>query len=242
MDSPTAPFREHDPEDTSAHDAAELLAFERRSALKGLLGLTLGGVLGHVAYPWLAGDKQHELVDGVKSFMRRLEERTGGRSRHADVASDPPARTVPIQLDATGLEYEAFLTRLQLRHIKPIEMLRPHFKMRGTVSNDLPPRELWPHAAATLRVADELRQRLGVRLLTIASAYRSPAYNAMCPGAATHSYHLRNMALDLVFECSPEKVAEAAVALRSTGFFAGGIGRYPGFTHIDTRGWAADWG
>lgn len=241
MDSLTPPLGD-DSEPIDFNDPAQLLAYERRSALKALLGLAAGGVISHAAYPWLAGDKQDELAAGVKSFMRRLEERLQSGRSSRTARTDCPTRNVPIQLDATGREYETFLTGLQLRHIKPIEVLRPHFKIRGTVSNGLPPRELWPHAAATLRVADELRERLGVRLLTIASAYRSPEYNAMCPGAAAHSYHLRNMALDLVFECSPAKVAEAAEALRATGFFTGGIGRYPGFTHIDTRGKAADWG
>jgi uncharacterized protein YcbK (DUF882 family) len=123
-----------------------------------------------------------------------------------------------------------------------MEMLRAHFKMRGNVCNTLPPREHWKNIAPTLRVADELRERLGVPLVTIASAYRSPSYNATCPGAAAHSYHTRNMALDLVFDCAPEKVVKAAGTLRAEGFFAGGIGRYTGFTHVDTRGKAADWG
>ena len=33
-----------------------------------------------------------------------------------------------------------------------------------------------------------------------------------------------------------------AETMRAEGFFAGGIGRYAGFTHVDTRGKAADWG
>ncbi|WP_075087948.1 D-Ala-D-Ala carboxypeptidase family metallohydrolase [Verrucomicrobium spinosum] len=78
--------------------------------------------------------------------------------------------------------------------------------------------------------------------MTIASAYRSPAYNATCPGAAPQSFHLHNLALDLVYDCPPAKVAEAAHALRNRGFFRGGIGKYPSFTHIDTRGKNADWG
>jgi hypothetical protein len=29
--------------------------------------------------------------------------------------------------------------------------------------------------------------------------------------------------------------------MRKEGVFKGGVGRYPGFTHIDTRGSNADW-
>jgi uncharacterized protein YcbK (DUF882 family) len=123
-----------------------------------------------------------------------------------------------------------------------MEVLRSHFKRRGIVSNTLPPRDCWANMAPTLRVVDELQDRLGVRLAEISSAYRSPAYNAMCPGSAAHSYHTRNMALDLKFDCAPEKVVKAVESLRASGFFAGGIGRYPTFTHVDTRGTAVDWG
>jgi hypothetical protein len=211
----------------------------RRPIVKALTGAAIAGTLGYAGYPWVVGEKREGLVAGLRSFLEDLrEQRRTGRPREREVAV---TRELPVVLDANGKEYEAFLTRLNLRHIKPIEMLRPHFKMRGTVSNDLPPREVWQSIAPTLRVADELRQRLGVRLLTIASAYRSPAYNAMCPGAVTNSFHVRNMALDLMFDCAPEEVVKAAKTLRDEGFFAGGIGRYPTFTHIDTRGRAADW-
>jgi hypothetical protein len=212
----------------------------RRSIVKALVGMTIGGALGYAGYPWVAGNRRGELVDGARSVWRQLRESPHGRRGGGGEAARS-SRELPIVLDAEGREYECFLASLGLRHIQPMEMLRPHFKMRGTVRNALPPRETWSSIAPTLRVADELREKLGARLVTIASAYRSPEYNAMCPGAAAQSYHMRNMALDLVFDCAPQKVVEAAVALRSGGLFAGGIGRYPGFTHVDTRGRNADW-
>ena len=99
-------------------------------------------------------------------------------------------------------------------------------------------------AADTDRVelADALIAELGVPLKMINSAYRSPKYNAACPGAASKSYHTRNMALDLMFECCPKDAAKAAKKLRSRGEFKGGIGVYSSFIHIDTRGKNADWG
>ena len=235
MEESPAPNLEPDAEFTNPEPAPRSAL--RRHFVKALAGTTLGGVLGYAGYPWIAGDKQQELIAQARRLMHHLRE--GARPSRPP---EQPPETVPVHLDAHGKDYETYLASLSLRHIKPMEMLRPHFKTRGEVCNELPPRELWLNIASTLRVADELRERLGVRLLTIASAYRCPAYNAACPGAAAHSYHLQNMALDLIFECAPEKVASAAESLRASGFFSGGIGRYPTFTHIDTRGRTADWG
>ncbi|OAI56077.1 hypothetical protein AYO49_04885 [Verrucomicrobiaceae bacterium SCGC AG-212-N21] len=210
----------------------------RRRIVNAMVGATIAGALGYGSYPWIVGDRRQALADGLAACWQRLREGYPGRGE-SDLGE---VRVLPVLLDAEGRDYETFLTQLNLRHIQPVEMLRPHFKMRGNVCNTLPPRDHWKNMVPTLRVADELRERLGVPLATIASAYRSPAYNATCPGAAAHSYHTRNMALDLVFDCASEKVAKAAETLRTEGFFAGGIGRYPGFTHVDTRGKSADWG
>ena len=239
MDRETPPESEQeiDPE-----YEALMLYPRRRPVLKALCASALGGVLGYAGYPWIAGKRQQELADGARSVWRRLRE--GHRSiRNGEFASDTArSRTLPMVLDKDGLEYQVFLANLNLKHVQPLQVLRAHFKARGTVYNDLPPRELWMSIAPTLRVADELCDRLGVRLLDIASAYRSPAYNATCAGAASQSFHMRNMALDMVFDCAAEKVVKAAETLRTGGFFAGGIGRYPTFKHIDTRGKSVDWG
>ena len=53
----------------------------------------------------------------------------------------------------------------------------------------------------------------------IVSVYRTPAYNARCPGAKSNSYHVRNNAMDIVFNCPPGKVAAMARAMRATGLF-----------------------
>jgi hypothetical protein len=211
----------------------------RRRIVQMMFGTALSGVLGYVSYPWVAGRRQGELVDGMNSIWEQLRDSPYRRSPAEDTGI---TTTLPVVLDSEGREYEQFLAGLNLRHVQPMAVLRSHFKRRGTVSNCLPPRDCWTSMAPTLRVADALQDRLGARLVEISSAYRSPAYNAMCPGSAAHSYHMRNMALDLKFDCAPEKVVKAAESLRSTGFFAGGIGRYPTFTHVDTRGTAADWG
>jgi hypothetical protein len=211
----------------------------RRFFAKALLGTAISGVVARIGHPWVTGEKQEELIAGVNSLLARMQERRVSRP-HPPLAS--AQKPLPLQLDGEGRDYEDFLAGLGLRHIQPMEMIRPHFKMRGSICNRLPPRECWRNITPTLRVADKLREQLGTKLLTILSAYRTPAYNAACPGAATHSYHVRNMALDLAFDCPPAEVVKAAEVLREKGFFNGGIGRYPGFTHIDTRGFMADWG
>ncbi len=121
------------------------------------------------------------------------------------------------------------------------KIIEPHLKQHGSVRNSLPPAELWKNMPSTLLVADKIAECLGENIVEIISAYRSPAYNATCPGGKTHSQHLRNGALDLVFHSSPAKVAKVARDLRSQGVFHGGVGPYPDFTHVDTRGTNADW-
>ena len=59
-------------------------------------------------------------------------------------------------------------------------------------------------------LADEISVRLGTSVRTVTSAFRSPSYNARCPGAKPNSYHKRNNALDLKFHASPYAVVRAA--------------------------------
>lgn len=140
------------------------------------------------------------------------------------------------------LEYVAFLEKLSLRYISPTEIIKPHRNIRNGVANEIPPRHMWDRVVDTLKVADEIRHRLGKPLYCINSAYRCPAYNAECSGAASHSYHMKNRALDLMFTGGPEAAADVARKLREEGFFSGGIGVYPSFIHVDTRGYDASWG
>jgi hypothetical protein len=149
----------------------------------------------------------------------------------------PAARPLEDESD-----YTAFLTSLDLRHLSPDEIINPHRGIVNGVANSLPPRELWEQLAPTLKVADEIRERLALPLCRITSAFRAPEYNAVIPGAVRHSYHTRNVALDLVYYCAPRTAYNMAVTLRQEGFFRGGIGLYPTFIHLDTRGYAATWG
>jgi hypothetical protein len=138
-------------------------------------------------------------------------------------------------------EYVAFLQRLPLRRITVAQIIEPHMHKRGFVRNTLPPKPLWRNIRSTLLVAERLARLLNEPVEEVVSAYRSPAYNALLPGARSNSYHMKNMALDLKFRTPPRTVARLARALRDHGLFQGGVGSYPGFTHIDTRGTKADW-
>lgn len=144
----------------------------------------------------------------------------------------------PLENEA---QYSDFLSSLELRHLSPHEIIDPHRGIVNGVENSLPPEHLWEQLALTLRVADEIRDRLELPLCRITSGYRAPKYNAVIPGAVRGSYHTRNQALDLVYFCSTRVAYNMAVKLRNEGFFRGGIGLYPTFIHLDTRGYAATW-
>jgi hypothetical protein len=144
-------------------------------------------------------------------------------------------------VDFFSSSYADFLGRMRLRQMSIRQVIAPHAKSHGSVHNTLPPRYLWRNIGSTLKVVDQLADRLDLPLKEIVSVYRTPAYNARCPGAKSNSYHVRNNAMDIVFSCPPGKVAAMARAMRATGLFKGGVGRYGSFTHIDTRGANADW-
>jgi hypothetical protein len=137
--------------------------------------------------------------------------------------------------------YSEFLASLRLQRLTPRQIIGAHAKQRGSVWNSLPPRAMWRQMAPTLRVVDRLSMQLGHPVKEVTSAYRAPAYNARCPGAKSGSYHQVNVAVDVQFAVPSSVVAQTARALRSKGVFSGGVGRYPTFTHIDTRGQNVDW-
>jgi len=147
-----------------------------------------------------------------------------------------------VRLQGRNLErYADFLADLRLKHVTPRQVIESHAKRRGSVWNTLPPRSMWRRMETTLKAVDRIAAELGRPVEEVVSAYRSPAYNARCAGASRRSWHQANVALDLKFETRPSTVAAVARRMRSRGLFRGGIGRYYGFTHIDTRGTNVDW-
>jgi hypothetical protein len=139
------------------------------------------------------------------------------------------------------VSYAEFLQGLRLTRISIPQILKAHAKCRGGIWNHLPPRSLWRNIGPTLKAVDLVAAELGQSVLEVVSVYRSPRYNAKCPGAARGSYHMRNNAIDVRFGAGTNTVAAAATRLRARGKFHGGVGHYPSFTHLDTRGVDATW-
>lgn len=146
-------------------------------------------------------------------------------------------------------QLEQYIDPLGLRHFKGREFTPYWSRTKNGAKNSIPHESLWPNIAQTLIVADEVRHKLAAPM-KVTSSYRNPAYNRAVGGAPA-SLHLRFNALDL--SCAdPGKAAAIADSLRGKLFgsptsgggtftFAGGIGTYSTFVHIDTRGYDADW-
>ncbi|MEN8715340.1 MAG: D-Ala-D-Ala carboxypeptidase family metallohydrolase [Verrucomicrobiales bacterium] len=207
---------------------------------KFIAALAISSLTAAAAYRAYRGDIEwKELakrgMDFTERAFNRIEEEWAD---FQDGFSSPPSTPRELKSEA---DYRDFLAKISLRYITPTEIIRPHRNIRDGVPNELPPKSYWPRIAKTLKVADEIRHKLGKPLYRINSAYRSPAYNAACSGAATRSYHMNNQALDLIFTGGPAAASEVAKKLREDKFFKGGIGTYANFIHIDTRGFNATW-
>lgn len=100
------------------------------------------------------------------------------------------------------------------------------------VSLSAPRVRLFKNILETVRVADWLREQVGP--LRVLSGYRDPAYNAAV-GGEDGSLHMAFNALDIQSNAvSPERLA--ALAAKHPLARQMGIGLYPTFVHIDTRG------
>ena len=215
----------------------------RRSALK-----YVGASAGLAAVGKAAADPVKVTEKLVSIYGRRPTQELGlavsedGPFRAATSEEKKKIQKPDFEFKPEEEGYADYIASLNLRYIKPHEVVRAHRRERNGVFNTVPPARLWKKMGPTLKVADELRHRLGVPLTYVTSAYRSPAYNRQCPGAASRSYHTRNMATDLVFACSPKEAFLEARKMRREGLFKGGLGLYNSFLHVDTRGHNATWG
>ncbi len=183
----------------------------------------------------LMGAGKADAMWNVMDVLRGLD---GGSTSPSRSEMPPSLRGV---IGGNVEAYKKFLNRLGLRKISLQKIIESHAKARGNVHNTLPPRQLWNNIRKTLLAMDKVALRLGEPVGEVLSVYRSPAYNAKCAGAKSNSYHIRNNAIDVRFNSSPKRVAAMARDLRKAGLFQGGVGRYPGFIHLDTRGSNADW-
>lgn len=98
------------------------------------------------------------------------------------------------------------------------------------------PEEWLPRLLELCKQLEIIRSSLG-KPIRIISGYRSPGYNKKLPGAAKNSQHMQGRAADIVVDgMHADDVHDAILALHKLGKIQiGGLGRYPGFTHVDIR-------
>ena len=144
---------------------------------------------------------------------------------------------------------EEYIDSLGLRYFKGSELTAYWSRTRDGVSNSCPPEDLWDNIVPTLVVLDEVRHLAG-QSIRLTSTYRDPDYNRAV-GGERMSYHMKFMAIDFQGGQGPSRNLAIAKSLRGKMFknpdtntmfmFAGGLGKYPTFVHIDTRGINANW-
>lgn len=100
-------------------------------------------------------------------------------------------------------------------------------------------------ATATVELLDQIRNHYGLPVV-ILSGYRTPAWNRRV-GGAKDSQHVKGTAADFIVRkpdggiVSPLEVYKAIDTGKIIGTHRGGLGKYIGFTHIDTRIGKARW-
>ena len=122
------------------------------------------------------------------------------------------------------------------------QVIAPHAKSHGSVHNTtssaFPVEEHPIHAD---RWSTRWPTVWTCHVNEVVSVYRTPAYNARCPGAKSNSYHLLQQRDGYCLHLPAGQGGSDGPRHASAGLFKGGVGRYGSFTHIDTRGTNADW-
>jgi len=118
-----------------------------------------------------------------------------------------------------------------------------HFRLKEFATKDGTPvpRRLIPTVREVAKNLQVLRDEIG-KPIKITSAYRHLKYNRKI-GSKDTSQHVKGRAVDIqVKGMSPRKVYEVILRLIREGRMKqGGVGLYDGFTHYDTRNFAARW-
>lgn len=149
-------------------------------------------------------------------------------------------------------QLDKYINGMQFKHFKGQEVTRYCYKNRNSVENSVPPSDKWQNIIPTLVVLDRFREEWGAPV-KLNSVYRSPEYNRVIPNSSKKSQHVEFTAVD--FHSSRGSPREWGALLKSyrgqtfhnpatdTSFtFAGGIGIYKTFAHLDTRGYDANFG
>lgn len=133
---------------------------------------------------------------------------------------------------------QAFLDAAGIRHFRAYELCdvgRERALSDGRAAHlKAAPADLWGNVLATARVLEWLRGELGGRPVHVVSGYRDPAYN-WAVGGRTYSLHVAFNAVDFrVGGVEPLAIARRLERHPEARRF--GIGVYPSFVHLDTRG------
>lgn len=138
-----------------------------------------------------------------------------------------------------GESFAAWFHRQGFRNFKADEFTRLHKRVKHGAKNAYPPRAKWGNIVPTLRIVDDLRDAIGPIMIT--SAYRSKAYNDAV-GSNDASQHRQFTALDIIpLDAAVHEAHKVLAEWRKQGKWVGGLGKYPNFVHIDTRGRNATW-
>lgn len=224
--------------DSSATDSSPLTS--RRGALGtlGLAGLGLAATSTQ-ASAFLFQKKDTPPIIQAQSGSIAPTQKTGNAIQAATFEGIPTEWAAAQ--GALLPEYTRYLASLKLQRIEAQQVISAHAKNKGTVWNRLPPKQWWTRMGYTLRVVDRIAVYLNMPVDEIVSAYRCPIYNAHCEGAKIGSWHQANVAVDVKFPVKASVITSTTRNLRDRGLFKGGVGGYPTFTHIDTRGVNTNW-
>jgi uncharacterized protein YcbK (DUF882 family) len=108
------------------------------------------------------------------------------------------------------------------------KQLSPNFKVADFRSKD--GSDVILINPALIELLEKIRKHFG-RQITITSGYRTPAYNAKCPGAVKNSHHTYGNAADIKIQgLSPNEIHEWI-----KDWHQGGLGLYKNFVHVDVR-------
>jgi lysozyme family protein len=196
---------------------------------------------------------------GAATLLKALQ-RQGAVTLHLDFTDDgaeddpvsapPPPPEPAIEPPAAEIppgSFAAFLLAEMpgLKHFKPEEFLflgNSHKTAPPASRNTEPDRSLWPNILPLVRTLVAFRTAIG-QPVVFNSVYRNAAYNAYV-GGERDSQHMKFKACDFHVTSggsTPEDWAALLRNLRQQGVFSGGIGLYPRFVHVDTRGFNTDW-
>lgn len=145
---------------------------------------------------------------------------------------------------AQAASYEAYLRAQGVDGILPLHgLLRSgrRWRLCGVDEFALPPHADWARMKPTLVLVADLRAAGILRNVTVASAWRSPAFNG-CEGGSSASRHLTNNALDFDIHNSVD-VRRLCAYWRTHGVARKfGLGFYSSTQiHVDTSGFRT-WG